>query len=152
MSEVRLITFGELESDPNFSWLTAAYAEESQMVGLPPANCQSDLYRRMESTGTFHVLGAYHGGELVGFLNFIVTVLPHYGAKVATTESIFVANEFRRTGAGVKLIREMERLAGDMGALGVLVSAPAGKRLADVMPGLKYRQTNQVFFKGLATQ
>ena len=71
---------------------------------------------------------------------------------MATTESIFVAHEFRRTGAGVKLIREMERLAGDMGALGVLVSAPAGKRLADVMPGLKYRQTNQVFFKGLATQ
>lgn len=150
MAEVRTITFGELESDPNFRWLIQAYAEESQLVGLPPANCQSDLYRQMEASGAFHVLGAYQNGELVGFLNFLVTVLPHYGAKVATTESIFVAQEFRRTGAGVKLIREMEKISAELGAVGALVSAPFGGRLADVMPGLKYRQTNQIFFKAIA--
>lgn len=150
MAEVRTITFGELESDPNFRWLIEAYAEESQMVGLPPANCQSDLYRQMEASGAFHVLGAYQNGELVGFLNFLVTVLPHYGAIVATTESIFVAQEFRRTGAGVQLIREMEKISTKQGAVGVLVSAPFGGRLADVMPGLKYRHTNQIFFKAVA--
>lgn len=150
MIDVRRITFGELESDPNFRWLIEAYAEESQIAGLPPANCQSELYRQMEATGAFHVLAAYQNGELAGFLNFLVTVLPHYGAKVATTESIFVAREFRRTGAGVRLIREMEKICAELGAVGVLVSAPSGGRLAEVMPGLKYRETNQIFFKAVA--
>lgn len=150
MIEVRRITFGELESDPNFRWLIEVYAEESQIAGLPPANYHSELYHRMEATGTFFVLGAYRNGEMVGFVNFIVTVLPHYGVKVATTESIFVAREFRRTGAGVKLIREMEKICAELGAVGVLVSAPSGGRLAEVMPGLKYRETNQIFFKAVA--
>lgn len=150
MIEVRRITFGELESEPNFRWLIEAYAEESQISGLPPANYQSELYHKMEATGTFHVLGAYRDGEMVGFVNFLVTSLPHYGLKVATTESIFVAQEFRRTGAGVKLIREMEKISAELGAIGVLVSAPFGGRLAEVMPGLKYRQTNQIFFKAIA--
>lgn len=149
MVEIRPTLFEYLESDPAFPRLLQAYAEESQLQGLPPADIQSELYRRMEATGAFHVLGAFKDDELIGFLSFLVTVLPHYGALVATTESIFVAAEHRSTGAGTRLLREMERQCARMGAVGMLVAAPHGSRLANAMPWLAYKQTHSVFFKSL---
>lgn len=148
--EIRSVTFDDLEADPSFGYLLSAYAEECQISGLPPAQHQPDLYRAMEQTGALHFLGAYERLELIGFAAFLVTILPHYGKPVATTESLFVAPEFRSTGAGIKLIRTMEREAVALGAIGLLISAPTGGQLEQVMPGLRYRHTNQVFFKALA--
>lgn len=148
--DIRSVTFDTLESDPSFAWLLSAYAEECQISGLPPAQHQPDIYRALEQNGALHLLGAYEGLELVGFASYLVTVLPHYGKPVATTESLFVAPEFRSTGAGIKLIRTMERQALQLGAIGILVSAPVRGQLSKVMPGLNYRHTNEVYFKALA--
>ena len=79
----------------------------------------------------------------------LVPVLPHFGRKVGVSESYFVAAEYRKTGAGLRLLHAAEEAAREAGAVGVLVSAPTGGILERVMPGVGYRETNRVFFKGL---
>ena len=69
---------------------------------------------------------------------------------VATTESFFVDPDKRQSGAGIKLLRIAEAVAKDLGAVGLLVSAPFGGKLADVMEKVGYTETNRVFFRGLA--
>ena len=69
---------------------------------------------------------------------------------LAVVESYFVASKHRKSGAGLALLREAERIASDRGAHALLVSAPHGGRLADVMPRVGYRETNRVFFRSLA--
>jgi hypothetical protein len=41
-------------------------------------------------------------------------------------------------------------LAEACGAVGLLVTAPKGGKLARVMPRAKYKHTHEVFFKGFA--
>jgi GNAT superfamily N-acetyltransferase len=87
---------------------------------------------------------------VIGFLTLICIPLPHYSVPVAVSESFFVASVHRATGAGLALIREAERIARGLGALGLLISAPAEGRLAAVLDAKPdYRPTNRVFFKGL---
>ena len=148
MTEIRNITFGTAFADPAFEGLLCEYAEESSIAGLPAPKCQVEMYEHMGSLGILHTLGAYTDGVLVGFLTLIVSAPPHYGVLIATTESFFVGAACRKQGGGIKLLREAERLAVSLGAVGFLVSAPVGGRLAEVMPKAGYTETNRVFFRG----
>ena len=149
MSEVRRVSLATLIDDPRFQTLVDEYTAESSIKDMPPINWQRQIYQQLETIGIFFVLAAYERDELVGFMTMIVTVLPHYGALTATTESVFVAAGHRSGGAGLKLIREAESWAKELGAVGLFLSAPYGGRLADIAPRIGYRQTNAVFFKGL---
>ena len=129
--------------------LLQEYADQSSNPELPSANPKQELYLGMEEAGFLHVIAAFLGNELIGFATVVVAVLPHYGVPVATMESIFVRDRHRRSGAGIKLVREAEALARDEGAKGLLVTAPAGGRLSRVMPKIGYRETNTVFFRAV---
>lgn len=146
----RRIAFEQLESDPSWPRIVAEYADECRIAGMPPCDYQADMYRMLEAHGSMHLIGAYVGGELVGFCNLIVTRLPHYGKVVGTTESIFVAKQWRRTGAGLGLLRSAELVSREFGAVALLMTAPAGGSMERLMPTVGYRHTNTVFFKALA--
>ena len=146
----RRVAFEQLESDPSWSRIVAEYADECRIAGMPPCECQGDMYRVLESSGSMHVIGAYAGGELVGFCNLIITTLPHYGKVVGTTESIFLSKEWRRTGAGLGLLRAAELVSREFGAVALLMTAPHGGSMERLMPMVGYRHTNTVFFKALA--
>lgn len=146
---VKPISFSDAEHAPTIDALLAEYGAESAIEELRPHAMQPDLYRQLESSGALHILGAFKDGQLIGLISLIVAVMPHFGKAIATTESFFVRPAFRKTGAGIKLLREAEAMATRLGAVGLFVSAPIGGRLAQVLPGTGYRQTNQVFFRGL---
>ncbi|WP_340152012.1 GNAT family N-acetyltransferase [uncultured Sneathiella sp.] len=147
---IRCITFDEAYSHPDFADLLAGYGDECAINGLPAPDCQPEQYKALELTGAFHVFGAFSGDRMIGFLGLLISVIPHYGAMVATTESFFVDPDKRQSGAGIKLLRIAEAVAKDLGAVGLLVSAPFGGKLADVMEKVGYTETNRVFFRGLA--
>lgn len=147
--EIRSCTVAEMEHAPNLADLLAEYAIESAIPGMGPPKAQLETYRQLEAVGALHLFGAFQGDALVGFLVMIVSVLPHYGALVASTESYFVACKARKSGAGLKLLQEAENLARILGVAGFFVSAPIGGRLERVMSGKGYRETNRVFFRGL---
>jgi GNAT superfamily N-acetyltransferase len=148
---VRPCSFGELEKAPNIADLVAEYAAESATAGLGPVNPQWRMYEAMEAAGMARLLCAYQDGVLVGSLVLLVSVVPHFGVPIASTESFFVTAAARKNGAGPMLQREAERMARDMGAVGFFISAPTGSRLAEVMSKAKgWRETNRVFFRELA--
>ena len=150
MLVIRPCSVAEFFSAPNADALLTEYAQESSLFGLPSPQPDAERYEVLERTGMMTTLAAYLDDVLVGFLVMIVTVNPHYNARLAVTESYFVASEHRSTGAGLRLLREAEDVARAQGAVGFFVSAPNNGRLTNVMPRVGYRETNRVFFRGLA--
>ena len=116
---------------------------------MPETNRDYEQYERFEQAGFSRMFAAYNDEKLIGFLVLLVSPNPHYGCKIGTIESIFVGAEYRKSGAGLKLLKAAEDTAKGMGAVGIFVSAPAGSQLADVMSKMSpYTETNRVFFKG----
>lgn len=130
--------------------LIAKYAAESSIPEIGPVNPQWDIYATLEKSGLFQCFGAYHENMLVGFAWVLTPVLPHYGKRVATLESIFVSSTFRQFGYGVALMRAVEQYAKGVGCVGVLYSAPAGGRLERLLELKKsYRRTNAIFYRSV---
>ncbi len=149
--EIRPCTVLDIEAAPNLEALLAEYAAESSNPEIGPVSAQIPVYRQLEAAGMLHAVGAFQDDTLAGFVFVLVSVLPHYGRKVATSESLFVAAVARSTGAGMRLLHEAEHLARKHGATAFLLSAPAESQLDKVMRGLhSYRLSNVVFIKELA--
>jgi GNAT superfamily N-acetyltransferase len=146
----RPCTVAEVQKAPNIAALLEEYGAESSIGGIGPQSAQFETYAQWEAIGILRMLGAFRQDELVGLVIVLCSVLPHYGKKVATTESFFVTQSARKSGVGLRLLREAERVARDWGAVGFLVSAPVGGQLEKVLPCAGYVNTNHVFFKGLA--
>ena len=134
---------------PNWSALLDAYAAECGNTGIGTPEMQVNTYRALEASGALKIAAAYHDGELAGFLFYLLAVLPHYGRLVAVSESYFVDPARRDTGAGLALLRAAEAGATDAGAVGLLMSAPAGGRLDRMLAASRYEHTNAVWFKRL---
>lgn len=149
MNDVRHITMAEFEAAPGLDDLLAEYAAESANHDIGTPCPQWPAYRAMEATGMFHAFGAFREGRLAGFLFLMTPVLPHFGKKVGVTESFFVGAAHRKSGAGTQLRLAAEDAARAAGAVGILMSAPTGGKLDQVLPHVGYRETNRTFFKGL---
>ena len=146
---IRPCPVAEILQSPNLRTLLDEYADESALAELGPANPQIETYCQMEELGLAHAIGAFYRGELVGFIFLIISTIPHFGRCAASTESFFVSEPARKSGAGLRLLHEAEELAKELGAVGIYVSSPSSGRLAKVLPGVGYRETNRLFFRGL---
>lgn len=149
---VRKISVAEAFSYPEFPALCLEYARESALAGLPDPQEKLSAYQALEASGsdTFCAYGAFLDDRLIGFVVLLTPVLPHYGMTVAVAESLFVGSEYRKSGAGMLLIRQAEKRAKEVRSPGMLFSAPSGGRLAVILPRIGYRETNRVFLKEIA--
>lgn len=148
---IRVATLDELLQHKDFEGLVAAYAEECAMAGMPPPKPDLDMYARLEAAGLLRVIMAERGDEMLGFAVVLISTIPHYSQVLGVTESIFVAQKARTGGTGWRLVKKIEQVVAAEGAIGLLVSAPVGGRLAGVMfAAPEYRHTNVVFFKRFA--
>lgn len=148
--QIRQISVHDIEREQNFPELLVEYAEESSIAGMPPPSAKMEIYRNLEASGALYVIAAFFDGVLIGFITILAPDLPHYSAIVAVSESFFVAKKYRKTGAGLKLLRRAEDYAKAIGSPGLLVSAPFGGKLFEVLPGAGYKETNRIFFKELS--
>lgn len=137
----------ELEASPMFADLLAEYAAESAIDGMPAPSARMDIYRHLETKGALHVISGTVEGELAGFITVLAPVMPHYGVPLATSESFFVTKRHRNSLGGLKLLTAAEDKARDLGSPGLLVSAPYGGKLFEVLPRCGYVETNRAFFK-----
>lgn len=144
---IRPCSVADLCDAPNIGALLAEYGAECSIPGLGQVSPQFETYRIMEHVGLAQMFGAWHGADLIGFLIVIQNELPHYGQAVAVSESYFVASDHRKSGAGLALLKAASDHARETGAKGLFVSAPIGGKLAEVLPGLGFTETNRVFFK-----
>lgn len=141
---------GSMIDDPAFNGLVAEYAEECKMRGMPEPEWAREMYEGMEQMGIVQGLVLRDlEFRMVGFSVLFCTVVPHYSKLVVTTESLFVTKEHRKGGGGMKLIRAIEGHAKNIGAVGLLLSAPEGGSLAQVAPKIGYTHASNVFLRGL---
>jgi len=144
---IRECTIVEIASEKNITEILSEYAAESSIDGLPRPDARLKTYQELEKAKAIRAFGAFFNDMLIGFITVLSPVLPHYGLCVAVTESFFVAGKYRKTGAGLKLLKAAEKLTNQIGAAGLLVSAPIGGNLAEVLPHVGYTETNRVFFR-----
>jgi GNAT superfamily N-acetyltransferase len=147
MRQVTPITFRDVLSAAD---LLAEYAAECSIAEIGEICPQPQIYEALEKAGIVHLFGGYVDGQLVGFASLLMTILPHYGRKTATVESLFVAQAHRGSSIGAVLMATMEATAKDAGCAAILYSAPAGGKLERLLEARKpYRRTNAVFCRRL---
>lgn len=145
---IREVQFRTILDAPNAESLLAEYAAECSLPELGTTNPNAEMYSRLEAGG-MRTLAVYDGEILVGFATLLTYILPHYGKKVAATESIFVAAEHRPR-IGNELVDFIEQEARKNDCAAVLYSAPAGSRFSRMLSLLpKYRHSNDVYVRKL---
>ena len=137
-----------LYADPQFKTMVEEYATYA-IKRLPRPQYRQEDYEPMEQAGIMAVFAALHEGNLAGFAAVLETKIPHYGLKLSVVESLFVRKAFRKTGAGLRLIRRAEDHARSLGAAGIFINCPYGQELAKVLPRLDYTPETLSHFKPL---
>ena len=128
--------------------LIAEYSAECSIPEIGPINPQPETYAAMENAGLMQSFAAYDGGKLAGFANLLTPIMPHYGVKVATVETLYIAEW---SGLGSDLMRAMAEYAEGAGCVGILCSAPTGGRFERYLEASKhYQRTNTVFYRRFA--
>lgn len=148
MVEIRQAHFAEILEATD---LLAEYAAESSMPEMGEVNPQAEIYRELERLGMVQMLAAMKDGSIIGFASILTTILPHYGQKAATVESLFVRRSERKGGLGGAMIEACERLARDSGCKAIYFSAPSLGALEKVMEHRpRYRRSNIIFVRQLS--
>lgn len=147
---IKPVGYAEILDAPNAQELFRAYSDECSIPEIGTPKPQAKTYEMLEASGALHTFGLYDDETLVGFAAVLISVLPHYGQKVATLESIFIAPDHRSKDAGKTLMLCVEQFADVQGCAAILYTAPAGSRLETLLShSSDYRHTNTVFCRRL---
>lgn len=148
---IRQCTIAEIEQADTLQGLLEDYGRESAVCELGAPAPSWPIYYKMEECGGLAAIGAFSPEGLVGMALILIYGLPHYSGRcVAAMESLFVSPKYRRGGTGMKLLKEAEQHSASRGAIALLVSAPEGSRLAEVLGRTSgYRCSNRIFTKAL---
>ena len=149
MLDIRQISVDDFFDDPDTAQMLERYADECAIDELPRPIPHLGSYHALETTGAFHLFGAYIEQKIIGFMSVVMPIMPHYSIRIATMESCYVVPEARPNGTGLKLIKHVEQHVVDNGCAGILMTAPAGSRLEKLLSRINYRHSNTVFFKKL---
>ena len=148
---IRSISVDDFFARPETDGLVEGYTDECAIAGLPRPRLDIEMYKALEEYGPLQAFAAFDGNEMIGYLFLLLARNPHYSAIICTIESIYVAKERRaRSGAGLALLGRANQVAIDGGAVGLLVSAPAGSAFEAVLEKMDLEKTNQVFFRSFA--
>jgi hypothetical protein len=129
--------------------LIAEYAAECSIPAIGEINPQRETYSLMENAGLLHSFMVFENREKIGFAMVVTPVMPHYGKRVASIESLFITKSRRSSGAGLELMRVVEHSVKQLGCVGILYSSPAGGQLEKLLEASKgYQRTNAVFYRG----
>jgi len=143
---IRKVSYSELFMNESFQDLVEQYGEECSSLGSP--NPDPLLYAILEKSGGFQAFGVYDGGRLIGFGSVLVYVLPHFGRKIASSESVFISKENRKSWLGIDLLDEMKDYAKERECEKFLWSAPVGSHF-DQLLSVLYPHINNVYMMDL---
>ena len=128
------------------------YEEECKISTLPSINPDVENIKRLEDFGMCNTIFVYERlwDKPIGFGMVVITPLLKYSIKTAITEAIFISKEHRKGIAGLRLIKELEKLAKDMGASHYFISAPSDSQFNRVLQKTKgYDKASQSYVKAL---
>ena len=145
---IREVTVADVLHAPNSVELFRMYAEECSLPELGSIAPTDETYANLSRAG-MTTLAAYDGERLVGFATLLTYVVPHYGKKIAATESIFIAEKYRAR-MWRSLRDAIEEFGKNNDCAAILYSAPTGSRFSRMLSlSSRYRHTNDVFLRNL---
>lgn len=151
MDSIRAVSYADILGAPNARELFDEYGAECSIPEIGQISPQAEMYASMEKSGMLKCFGAFHVKQLVGFATLVTFIVPHYGKRSATVESLFVDRAHRKSLLGLALLVKLERQAKEMGCAAIQYSAPAGSILERLLSNRKsFRKTNSIFTKSLA--
>ena len=113
-------------------------------------NPNVDTYCLLEDKGALLSLGAFDGDEIVGYSVNIMAHNLHYSDLMMCQSDVLYVREDKRQGpAGLKLMRETERLAKERGAQMMLWHAKPDTNLDQILPRMGYRVQDVVYTRVL---
>ena len=107
---IEKLTVEELYARPGFEDMVAEYAKMADPL-MPPPSFKKEDYLFLERDNKLGVFCAMDGAIIVGFVAVVNGFLPKFGVRVAITESIFVLEDYRKKGYGIRLIQAVEDYA-----------------------------------------
>lgn len=143
--EIRKITAEKLFARGEFNRLCLEYADESGNPELGGAMPCFEHYKALEDQGILTFIGAFEGEAMVGFAEVSVLKHPHYDKLIGSVGTLWLEKRARKGTAGLRLIRELMRVAKSKGAVGVYCSAPYGSRLERLYERL-FKRTDSIFW------
>lgn len=149
MVEIRPCTVAEVFDNPSATALLNEYAREAAMPGLGVHDPQVEQYKQLEAAGVLHTLCAFVDGEMVGLVTLLVNMSPHWGRLMASTESFFVRDKARSTGAGLALLEAAEARCIELGVHNLFIIAGMNARLMKILPYRGFAECHRVFHKPL---
>lgn len=85
-----------------------------------------DLYKAMEGGGNYALFVAEDNGEVIGYLSMTFSESPHIiGYWQAILDSVYVQDESRKTHTVIKLIKEAETYAKEVGCAAMTIGFKA---------------------------
>ncbi|MGZ3184378.1 MAG: GNAT family N-acetyltransferase [Telluria sp.] len=107
-------------------------------------------YQALEAAGSLLALVAYVGDQIVGYSVNIISPHLHYADLLcAHNDVLFVAEEYRKSPLGLKLIRDTERAAKARGVHLMLWHAKEDTTLANILPKMGCKVQEIIFTKEL---
>lgn len=122
-------------------------ATDKRLMVLEP---HVELYLAIERAGRCLAIGAFDGDAMFGYSVSFVGPHPHYAGLVVAQNDVLFVSKARRDGpAGLRLIRETERLAHERGAGLMVWHGKPGTAFDRVMPRLGYRVQDILYSRAL---
>ena len=102
----------------------------------------------IEANGMFKVITVREDGKMVGYLLAIINQHLHYrhAPSMLMVDAYYVSPTCR-TGTGVRLIRYMERLAKELGAIKIYITCKVHKDHSKLFTAMGYRLSDFCFIK-----
>lgn len=84
-----------------------------ELMGMPTdEERMTEVFQSAKKLGSYHILGAFHEGELTGSVMGIICLdLVGRCKPFMVIENVIVSDRIRRQGIGKKLMAEIERIA-----------------------------------------
>ena len=169
---IRQVSYLEILCAVNAQQLIDEYAAECSVPEVGKIRLQAGTYAQLEAAGVLTCFGVYeeygfddkgdgviHGTRLphgffqrlIGFASVLINVLPHYGRKVATVESLFMAKARRSHGTWHALKNTLEDHSRESGCVALIYTARADGQLAKLLTASPdHPKTHEVFCRSLA--
>tara|TARA_R110000803_G_scaffold154638_5_gene219438 strand:+ start:812 stop:1261 length:450 start_codon:yes stop_codon:yes gene_type:complete len=147
MIDIRLSDVAEMleHSEQLFQEHYDEIALNKTLMVLKP---DTEKYYSMEERNGLLVLSAWEGEELIGYsVNFLINHLHYADLNLCSNDLLFVKKEYRSSKTGLKLMRETEKRAKELGATLMLWHAKPDTALNALMPRLGYKVQDIIYSK-----
>tara|TARA_R110000822_G_scaffold38746_11_gene107142 strand:+ start:590 stop:1039 length:450 start_codon:yes stop_codon:yes gene_type:complete len=123
-------------------------ALDKDRVPLAPA---WDLYRDLDEQGSMKIITAREGGELVGYIVYLLSPSLHYTSQFFAEGDIFWLSPAHRKGsAGLRLFRFAETILKDAGVTKVINKVKLHADVGKVFEHMGYSPIERVYAKAIS--